>query len=88
MGGEFEKVKDMLPLVVCNMTAAKEHVSKAELSIRTIKEWTQGIVGTLPFKFIPRRRKIELMYFVVLWLNAFPAKSRVSAIYSPRELLV
>lgn len=39
MDGEFEKVKNKLPLVVCNTTAAKEHVSEAEHSIRTtIKE--------------------------------------------------
>ncbi len=86
--GKFEKVKSKLPLVVCNTTAAKKHVSKAERSIRTIKERTQGIVGMLPFKFIPRRLKMEFIYFVVLWLNAFPAKSRISATYSPRELLV
>lgn len=39
MDGEFEKVKNKLPLVVCNTTAAKEHVSEVEHSIRTtIKE--------------------------------------------------
>jgi hypothetical protein len=30
MDGEFEKVKDELPLLVCNNTVAKEQVSKAE----------------------------------------------------------
>jgi hypothetical protein len=30
MDGEFEKLKDILPMVECNTTAAKEHVSKAE----------------------------------------------------------
>ena len=88
MDGEFEKVKNELPLVVCNTTAAKEHVSEAERSIRTIKERMRGIVGTLPFEFIPRRLKMEFIYFVVLWLNAFPAKSGISSTYSPRELLV
>ena len=38
MDGEFEKVKNELALVVCNTTAAKEHVSEAERSIRMIKE--------------------------------------------------
>jgi len=42
----------------------------------------------LPFEFIPRRLKMEFIYFVVLWLNAFPAKSGISATYSPRELLI
>ncbi len=30
MDGEFEKVKDELPSLICNTTAAKEHVSNAE----------------------------------------------------------
>jgi hypothetical protein len=88
MDGEFKKVKDKLPLVVCNTTAAKEHVSNVEHSIRTIKGRMRGIVGMLPFEFIPRRLKMEFIYFVVLWLNAFPAKKGVSASYLPWELLV
>ena len=43
---------------------------------------------TLPFKNIPWRVKIEFMYFVVLWLNAFPVQTEVLAIHSPHELLV
>jgi hypothetical protein len=54
MDGEFEKIKDLMPQVVCNTTAAKEHVSKAEQNIRTIKERTREIIGTLPFEYIPR----------------------------------
>ncbi len=88
MDGKCEKVKNQLPLLVCNTTAAKEYVSKVERSIRTIKEQTRGIVGTLPFKFILRRLKMEFIYLLVLWLNAFPAKSKISKLYSPRELLV
>jgi hypothetical protein len=52
MDGEFEKVKGLMPTVECNTTAAKEHVSKAEHSIRMVKEQTQGIVMTLPFTHI------------------------------------
>ncbi len=64
MDGKFEKVKNKLPLVVCNTTAAKEHVSEAERSIHTIKEHMQGIVGTLPFEFILRRLNMELIYIL------------------------
>ena len=83
MDGEFEKIMDLMLQVVCNMTAAKEHVSKAERNIRTIKEHTRGIIGTLPFKYIPRRLKMEIKYFVMLWLNAFPVKTGVSSVHSP-----
>jgi hypothetical protein len=83
MDGEFKKVKGLMPTVECNTTAAKEHVSKVECSIRTVKERTQGIVTMLPFTHIPRRMKIEFVYFTVLWLNAFPVKMGVSSTYLP-----
>jgi hypothetical protein len=69
--------------VECNTTAAKEHVSKAEHSIRMVKERTQGIVMTLPFTRIPLHMKIEFVYFTVLWLNAFPVKMGISSTYLP-----
>ncbi len=40
MDGEFEKINDLVPQLECNTTAAKEHVSKAECGICTIKERT------------------------------------------------
>ena len=33
MDGEFEKIKDLVPRLECNTTAAKEHVSEAERRI-------------------------------------------------------
>jgi hypothetical protein len=88
MDGEFEKIKALMPSVECNTTAAKEHVSNAERTIQTIKERTRGLLATLPFSHIPRRMKIEFVYFMVLWMNVFPVKSGVSSTFSPRELLV
>ncbi len=70
MNGLFKKVKNELPMVVCNTTAAKEHIGKTGGSIQTIKEQTRGIIWTLPVKYIPRNLKIEFIYFVVLWINA------------------
>jgi len=88
MDGEFEKVRNLMPCVECNMTAAKEHVSEAERTIRTIKERTRGLLATLSFQHLPRRMKIEFINFMVLWLNAFPVKNGLSSMFSPRELLV
>jgi hypothetical protein len=42
MDGEFEKIKGLLRNVECNTSAAKEHVSKAEQMIHTIKKRTRG----------------------------------------------
>jgi hypothetical protein len=33
MDGEFEKIKDLVPRLECNTTAAKEHVSEAKRAI-------------------------------------------------------
>ena len=88
MDGEFEKLKALMPRVECNTTAAKEHVSEAERTIRTLKERVRGLVTTLPFEHLPRWMKIEFIYFMVLWMNAFSVKSGISQTFSPRELLL
>ena len=69
MDREFEKIKSQMPTVECNTTAAKEHVSEAERTIRTVKERIRGLLATLPFSHVPKRMKIEFVYFVSLWLN-------------------
>ncbi len=38
MDMEFEKLRDMLPNVTLNTTAAREHVGKIERKIRVMKE--------------------------------------------------
>jgi hypothetical protein len=38
MDREFKKIKPLMPTLECNTTAAKEHVSKAERMIHTLKE--------------------------------------------------
>jgi hypothetical protein len=88
MDREFKKIKPLLPTLECNTMVAKEHVSKAECTIRTLKERTRGLLATLLFLHVPKRMKIEFVYFIVLWLNAFPVKTRISAVYLPRELPV
>ena len=81
-------MKELLPAIVCNTNAAKEHVAEAERKIRVVKERNRGVLNTLPFTHIPRRMKIEFIYFVTLWLNAFLVKSGVSDTFSPREILL
>jgi hypothetical protein len=88
MDGEFEKVRAELPNVVVNTTAAKEHVAEAERMIRVVKERCRGVICTLPFTFVPKRIKIEIVYFTTLWLNAFPVRNGISTKYSPRELIL
>jgi hypothetical protein len=89
MDGKFEKLKSILSNVECNTTAAKELVSEAERMIWMVKERTRGLLATLPFLKIPRRMIIKFVYFMVLWINAFPVKTGISTQCSPwEELLV
>jgi hypothetical protein len=88
MDNEFKSLQNLIPIIVVNMTAAKEHVPKIKRCIRLIKERGQGILNTLPYKKMPQLMPIELMYYVVLWLNAFLMKSGVSATLSPREIVL
>ncbi len=83
MDNKFEKLQNLVPIFVINTTAAKEQVPEVECKIRLIKEQGRGIFNTLPFKRMPRLMLIDLIYHVVLWLNAFLAKSGVSETLSP-----
>ena len=89
MDGEFNKLKDELPSIMTNTMAAKEHVTDAERMIHTCIERARGTICTLPFTHLPRRMKIELVYMMVLWLNAFPVvQNGIFSVYSPLELVV
>ena len=87
MDGEFKMVKNELPFIVYNNTTAKEHVAEAEHPIRVVKEKHRGVLCTVPYKYVPQRMKMETLYFVVLWTNAFPVKNGISAVCSPRKII-
>ena len=53
MDVEFEKIKDELPLVEVNTTAAREHVPDIEPRIKTIKERVRSATLDFPFDPIP-----------------------------------
>ncbi len=40
--------------------------------------------GCAAIEHIPKRVKIEFVYFIVLWLNAFPVRMGILSKYSPR----
>jgi hypothetical protein len=87
MDREFECLRGDLPELNLNTTAASEHVPDVERQIRVLKERSRAIRSTLPFKAIPGRIIIELVYYAAFWLNAFPPSSGVSAFYSPRTIM-
>ena len=75
-----------MPILVVNTMAAKEHVPEVRQRIGLTKEQGRGILNTLSFKKMPQVILIELIYRVVLWLNAFPTKTGVSAMLSLQEI--
>ena len=89
MDGEFEPLSGELADLEMqfNPCARDEHVPAIERQIRTIKERTRCIFNTLPFKKLPRRMIIEMVYNVIFWLNAFPHRDGVSDTISPRTLM-
>ncbi len=81
-------MKDVLPNITINTTAAREHVGEIERKIRVVKERARGTMASLPYLTLPKIMIIELMHFCILWLNSFPVRSGVSEKWSPRELIL
>lgn len=70
-----------------NVVSAEEHVPEVERFIRTLKERCRAVYNTLPFKRLPNRMVVELVYAMNFWLHAFPARDGVCSHISPRELI-
>ncbi len=64
MDNKFEKRRVLIPILVVNTTAAKEHVPEVERRIRLIKEHGRCILNTLPFKKMSQIILIKLIYHV------------------------
>ena len=89
MDMEFDSTKDeLMGKTVVDTSAAKEHVSKIERCIHTIKERCRAMASDLPFNCLHKTIVINLIYFCILWLNAFPVKNRVSQEFSPQFIVV
>jgi hypothetical protein len=88
MDNEFAPLRDDLPEVNLNSTAADVHVTEIERQIRVLTERFRPIRSTLPLKRLPARIIIELVNFVTLWLKASPPSSGVSNTFSPRTIRI
>ena len=89
MDMEADKISDsVVGNVVVNTTAAKEHVAEIERLARTVKERGRCVVSQLPFSCLPKLIVVNIIYHVVLWLNAFPCKLGISKEFSPRAIVL
>jgi hypothetical protein len=87
MDMEFKKLRDKLPNVILNTTAAQEHVGEIERKIQVVKERARSMMNILPYKLLPKLMIIKLMHFCVVWMNSIPVKLGISEKWSPREIM-
>ena len=89
MDMEFDKpVDELSDQTVVNTSAAQEHVAEIKCQIQTMKERCRAIVSTLLFDILPKLIVSNIVYFVLLWLNAFPVRNGVSKVYSPCSIVI
>jgi hypothetical protein len=88
--GQFEPLRGELAGlgIAVNCVSRDEHVPEIERHIRTIKERTRCIYNQLPFKKMPARITIEMVYSSNFWLNMFPPTDGVSKTMSPHAIIV
>ena len=80
-------MKEHVPFLQINTTAAREHVGEIERNIRIVKERVRCITEEFPFQTIPTMVFIYVIYTEALWLNAVPIRSGITGGFSPRELI-
>ena len=81
MDMEFDKVKDIIPMVNINISAANEHVTDVEQRIHTMKKDVGGS-ATLPFTHPPQELINGLVQFITMWLNKFLSNNGISRKWS------
>ena len=86
--GQFDCLHNEVEGVDVDTSGHNEHVGDIERLIRVIKERVRSIRAGLPFRRLPRRVLIDMVTFVMFWLNLFPPRGGISRIYSPRTIVM
>ena len=73
--------------VEVNVTAKEEHVPEVERQNHVIKERARAIIQTLPYRNMPRKMRIGLIYYVVFWLNSVAKEGQDFSDFSARDLI-
>ena len=88
--GEFRHMNgDIVTTFQChlNCTSAGEHVPEAERAVRVIKERIRCIVNTWPYKKVPVVFKVNLIKFVIFWINSIPQATSIIPNVCSRAIL-
>ena len=84
---KFEKVTEFLGNAEANIAAAREHVGEVDITIQTLKEHGRGIVNALTYYYLPSQIIINLVYFIVMWLNEIPSGKGIPQKYPTKEIV-
>jgi hypothetical protein len=87
--GQFEPLRGNVATlgITLNVMSRDEHVLEIKPYIQTVKERTQCVYNTLPFRQMPPHIIIKMVYYSVFWLNMFPANNGISTTMSPRIII-
>jgi hypothetical protein len=90
MDNEFEKVHDHISTGDMNTPAVADTLLRLNGGFGSSRneERAHGILCTLPYKNLPPLMLIQLLHFVVMWLNNFPLATGISTQFSPRDLII
>ena len=80
---QFSGLKHQFAGVTVNLVIQDEHVPEVERLKRTINERCRCYFVLIPFKKIPHRMAIELVYTCIFYINAFPWISGPEKTLSP-----
>ena len=84
---EFNCLIPDFPEVKINSTSTSEPILEIGRKFRAIKERECSIWTKLKLEILPKRIITAIMKFVVMWFNAFPVKSGVSATYRSQTIM-
>jgi hypothetical protein len=84
---EFQALRQDIEELGVNVhvVTKEEHVPEVERQNRVIKERARAIVQTLPYKTLPKKIRIALIYYVIFWLNNIPKEGQR---LSPKEMIM
>ena len=89
MDGQFEPLRMQLAelMIHLNLCATNEHIPEIERAIKLMKERIRAVCNSLPYKKMPVRMIIEMVYNMIYWIDAVPAVDRVSDTQGPSTII-
>ena len=84
---EIDELRDAILPTALHTVGAGEHVGGIEREVRTIKERARCTVQANPYDYATKLMVIQLVYDVIDWLDAVPARDGISDNLSPDSIV-